>query len=466
MNKLTKIIATIGPSSENEEVIEKLIKEGIDIFRFNFKHNTVDWHAQILKKVLLSSKKAKKDVATLIDLQGPEVRLKILKNLEKIELFEGKKLIVGEDIEFSHKEVLEKIKTNQKILVDDGAVSFRVLWKGNTLILESEKNGFLKDRKTANFPGVNFDFPSLTVRDLDGVRLACREKMDFIALSFVRSKKDIQDLKKEIKKYEFYPKIIAKIETEKAIKNIDEILDEADGVMVARGDMGVEMPIEQVPYYQKMIIKKAREKNKFVITATQMLKSMVASIIPTRAEVSDVANACYDETDAVMLSEETAGGKYPVETVRKMREIILFNENKFPKKIEIDFERFMEKEEIIAKNLVDIINLPTKESRKIETIIVFTETGKTARIISSFRPHLPIIAVVPDKDIALSLMIYYGVYPVVYTEDKGKEITLFSIEKVIKKIKNFGFSFKNALVIHGNFWRVKGKISVMRFYNV
>ncbi|MCX7955602.1 MAG: pyruvate kinase [Patescibacteria group bacterium] len=465
MNKLTKIIATIGPSSENKEVIEKLIKEGVDVFRFNFKHNTVDWHEKILNKVISSSEKIKKNIATLIDLQGPEVRLKILKNLDKIELFKGKRLIVGEDIEFSHKEVLKKIKNDQKIFVDDGAFSFRSLWSGKKLILESEKNGFLKDRKTANFPGVNFDFPSLTVRDLDGVRLACREKMDFIALSFVRSKKDIQDLKKEIKKYEFYPKIIAKIETEKAIKNIDEILDEADGVMVARGDMGIEIPIEQVPYYQKMIIKKAKEKNKFVITATQMLKSMVSFLIPTRAEVSDVANACYDETDAVMLSEETAGGKYPVETVKKMKEIILFNENKFPKKIEINFERFMEKEEIIAKNLVDIINLSREKSKSIDAVIVFTETGKTARVISSFRPHLPIIAVVPNKNIALSLMVCYGIYPVVYSEDKGKEITLSSIEKVIDKIKKIGFSFKNTLVIHGDFWRVKGKISVMRFYN-
>lgn len=464
MKKLTKIIATIGPSSEDEKIIERMIDEGVDVFRLNFKHNTVDWHKNIFKKIKKIARRKQKYVATLIDLQGPEVRMKFLLDFEKINLYPGKKIIIGREVEFSHKEVVKKIKTGQRILVDDGAFFFKALWERDKLYLEAENEGFLKDRKTVNFPGIDFDFSSLTLRDVEGVEFACLEKIDFIALSFVRTKKDIEDLKKEIKKHKFSPAIIGKIETEKAIKNIDEILDEVDGVMVARGDMGVEMPIEQVPYYQKLIIKKAKAKNKFVITATQMLKSMTASRVPTRAEVSDVANACYDETDAVMLSEESASGRYPVETVKKMKEIILFNENKFPKKIDLEF-KVLEKEEIIAKTLIELVNLPFKKEKKIDAVIVFTETGNSARVISSYRPHLPIVAVVPTEEIALRLSVYYGIYPIVYSEDKGKEITVSSIEKVLSKIKENNFDFNNMLIIHGNYWRVKGKISVIRFYS-
>ncbi|MCS7093321.1 MAG: pyruvate kinase [Patescibacteria group bacterium] len=465
MIKLTKIIATIGPSCESEEVIRDLILAGVDIFRLNFKHNTPDWHRKVVKKISAQAKKLNWYVATLIDLQGPEVRLKILTKDSQIRLSRGKKLLVGDEVDFSHPSVLKEIKNDQLIIVDDGAFLFRSLWSNGKLFLVSERDGVLEDRKTANFPNLDLNLSSLTERDLEGVALACQERIDFIALSFVRSAKDIQNLKRRIRHVsQFLPKVVAKIETEKAIKNIDEIIESADGVMVARGDMGVELPIEQVPYYQKLIIKKAKEQGRFVITATQMLKSMVNSTIPTRAEVSDVANACYDETDVVMLSEETATGRYPVVTVKKMKEIILFNENKFPKKFKITSGKILEKEEIIAENVVSIINLPVEESKKIQAIIVFTETGKTARVISSFRPHLPIIAVVPDEKTALGLMAHYGIYPIVYSEDKGKEITLSSINKVIRKVRSVGFVFQNALVIHGNFWRVKGKISVMRFY--
>lgn len=462
MKKLTKIIATIGPSCEQEEKIKDLVIEGVDVFRLNFKHNSFEWHENTIKKIKKINKTLDKYIGIIIDLQGPEIRLKLI-NQEKIDLSPGKRIIIGKDADFSHRQVLQKIENNQKILVDDGNFSFIAFWKKNKLFLESQSKGILEDKKTVNFPGIDFDFSSLTLRDIGGIKLACEKEVDFIALSFVRSKKDIDDLKKEIKKYNFQPKIIAKIETEKAIKNIDEILETVDGVMVARGDLGIEIPMEQVPYFQKMIIKKAKEKNKFVITATQMLKSMVFSPIPTRAEVSDVANACYDETDAVMLSEETAKGKYPVEVIRKIKEIILFNENKFPKKINIGF-KILEKEEIIAQTLVELVNLPFEKTKKIEAVVVFTETGKTAKIISSYRPHLPIVAVVPDEKIALSLTVYYGIYPFVYSENKGKEIDLFSIEKVMKKLNEKGFNFKNTIIIHGNYWRVKGKISVMRFY--
>lgn len=473
--KLTKIVATIGPSCDSPAIIEAMIEEGVDVFRFNFKHADIDWHEQRLKRVNEVAKKLKTHIGTLLDLQGPEIRVNL--PCDEIKVEEGKYYPFGEiifkkkidGISISHPQIINRLKGGEKVLIDDGYFEFEVVKKGSNYFLLSKQDGVIKNKKNFNLLGVKLPFISLIEKDLKGLNLAVKRRVDFIALSFVRSADDILVLKNEMKKIDLEAKIIAKIETEMAIKNIDEIIKVADGIMVARGDLGIQLPLEQVPYHQKLIIEKARQNNKFVITATQMLQSMIYSKLPTRAEVSDVANACYDKTDAVMLSGETASGLHPLETVKMMKRVINFNEGKFGYNFPAANFNLKEKEEIISTTVVNLIKLEDKlnDSEKTKAIVVFTETGKTARLISANRPNLPIIAFVPEKKIADSLTVNYGVYPVVYSEDFGKEIVLSSIKKAIDffiRTRNFKFKRGNFIVIHGDFWQVKGKITALRFF--
>lgn len=473
--KLTKIIATIGPSCDSTAMIEMMIKEGVDVFRFNFKHADFNWHEQRIKRVNEVAKKLKRHIGLLLDLQGPEIRVNLPRDEIKVE--GGKFYPLGEvifeknidGISISHPQIINRLKGGEKVLIDDGYFEFEVVKKENNYFLLSKQDGVIKNKKNFNLLGVKLPFTSLVEKDLKGLELAAKIDVGFIALSFVRSAEDILFLEKKMKEVNLTAKVIAKIETETAIKNINEIVNVADGIMVARGDLGVQLPMEEVPYYQKLIIEKAREKNKFVITATQMLQSMISSKLPTRAEVSDVANACYDKTDAVMLSGETAYGRYPVEAVKMMRRVINFNERKFDFNPDTDNFNLKEKEEIIANMVVKLIKLEEKinSKEKTQAIVVFTETGKTARIISAKRPNLPIIAFVPDKKTADNLTINFGIYPIVYADDFGKEIVLHSIKKAIHffiKKTNFKFKTENFIVIHGDFWRVKGKISTLRFF--
>ncbi|GAB4219927.1 MAG: pyruvate kinase [Candidatus Microgenomates bacterium] len=469
MMKLTKIIATIGPSSEDEKIIEKLILNGVNVFRFNFKHNTIDWHSQMIKKVNNVALKLNQHIGTLIDLQGPEIRLYFLKNQEKIELKKGTMLLLDDDVKLSHQHVKSKLKNNQKILVDDGYFVFKVILKNNQVYLHSETQGVLKDRKTVTIPGVDFEISSLIKRDFEGIKLAALNEVDFIALSYVREKQDINDLKKELKKYKFTPKIIAKIETKKAIENIDEIIESCDGVMVARGDMAVEIAWEVVPYFQKMIIKKALLAGKFVITATQMLESMINHPTPTRAEVSDVANAFYDGTDAVMLSAESASGQYPVETVSIMAKTLKFNEDMV----------FKENKEFFQPNQPDWTTLICKSAFKMyqyfkdtnEDIIgflVLTETGRTAMTLSRFRPGLPIFSVCQDKKIADFLSIGFGIYPTVFKFGKNGLVDKNILDKIIEFLKE-KYQFKNnqkLIVLHGDYRGKIGGTSTVRLVKI
>lgn len=476
MNKLTKIIATIGPACESEEMIEKMIEAGVDVFRFNFKHADISWHEERIKRVNKIAEKLKKHIGILLDLQGPEIRVKLPYEeiiVEKGELYPFGDVIFKKNlkgISISYSSIIESLNGGEKVLIEDGYYEFEVIKKNNDYFLLSKQDGIIKNKKNFNILGVDLPFSCLVEKDLKGLEMAVRNEVDFIALSFVRKKDDILILKKEMEKFNLKAKVIAKIETSEALKNIEEIIQLVDGVMVARGDLGVELSMEKVPYYQKLLIEKAREKNKFVITATQMLQSMISTKIPTRAEVSDIANACYDKTDAVMLSGETATGNFPLEAVMMMKKVIVFNENKFDF-ISRTFEDILdEKEELIAKMVVDLAKNQRKLRDKIiDAILVFTESGKTARLISANRPDIPIIAFVPEKEIADSLTINYGIYPLVYSEDFGREINLSSINKAISyfiKIFKSDFKIKNLLIIHGDYWRVKGKISTLRFYTL
>ncbi|MGB9883260.1 MAG: pyruvate kinase, partial [Microgenomates group bacterium] len=443
----------------------------VDVFRFNFKHNKTSWHSHMIEKVNNVANKLSKPIGTLIDLQGPEIRLFILKNLEQIELKKNQLLEIGVDIQFSHPQIKEILKNNQKILVDDGYFIFIVKKNNNKIYLQSQTQGLLKNRKTVNLPEVNLDFPSLVERDFEGLKLAAIKEIDYIALSFVRSDKDIIDLKNEMKKYNVKSKIIAKIETKKAIDNIDSIIKEVDGVMVARGDMAVEISWESVPYYQKMIIKKAREAGKFVITATQMLESMINNPLPTRAEVSDVANAFYDGTDAVMLSAESASGRYPIEAVLMMKKILEFNESRFSWQDNYGLLNLSNDETDLITRAAFEIYQKIKNQQRLAGFIVFTETGKTAITLSRFHPKIPIFAISPNKKIADFLNVYFGIYPVVYPLLRSGLVDINEINKVIKfLVSNFKTSKlkenQSFVVLHGDYWGKTGGTSTVRIVNI
>ncbi len=331
IKEFTKIIATIGPSSESPEMIEKLIEAGVNVFRFNLKHNEIDWHKDRIQRVKDIAQKLNMSIGTLIDLQGPEIRL-ITPNMEEISIKKGEEIVIraksdGNSFSLTDDVVLSYMERGQKIVVDDGEFQFDVeKASGDAVTLVSRSNGNLKTRKTLNVPGVYFPLAAITKRDKEAMVEFSKSPVDFVALSFVRTAQDVLDLKKFMNKIEFKARVISKIETKLAIENLDEIIDVSEGIMVARGDLGVELPIEQVPYYQKIMIKKCLERGFPVITATQMIHSMIERPYPTRAEISDIANAVFDLTDMVMLSEESAAGQYPLEAVNYMKRTLIFNE--------------------------------------------------------------------------------------------------------------------------------------------
>ena len=328
----SKIVATIGPVCDTPQGIEDMLRAGVNIFRFNMKHATRDWHDERIALVREVSKKVRIPVGILIDLQGPEIRVET-SNKQEVP-FKKDELVMfrrtpqtNRDIGIPTSEVFAALKPGNAVLIDDGAVEFIVKETGTdwfSAIISSDYT--VKHRKSLNMPGIDIDLPSLIEDDYLKLDMKNAPLVDFVALSFTRSKKDVQILRDELKKRNLGAWICAKIENQMALDHIDEIIEASECVMVARGDLGVETPMEKLAYNQKMIITKCRAANKPVITATQMLHSMVHNPRPTRAEMCDVSNAIYDGTDATMLSEETAGGAFPVETVKTMSKIVEFTE--------------------------------------------------------------------------------------------------------------------------------------------
>lgn len=476
MRKLTKIVATIGPSSDTPEQIENLIKAGVDVFRFNFKHSSVEWHAERIHRVKQVAKKMGVSVGTLLDLQGPEIRINMAQDSIKIK--EGELITLGESVfskgvkgfSCSHPSLVSYLKVGQHLVADDGAFSFTVKEIGEDIILECKRSGTLKNKKSLRIPGAHFPFPVLVDRDFEGLKMAERAEVDFVALSYVRTKQDVETLRKEMDKYKIKAHIISKIEAKSAIDNLDEIIGASDGVMVARGDLGIELPIEEVPYYQKIIIKKALEKGIPVITATQMLQSMIENPFPTRAEVSDIANATYDLTDAVMLSGESASGKYPVETVTMMRKVVLANELRFNEDTRWSFN-FMSDEihYFICEAAYNLYRTFLERHQKIAGFIVFTKTGKTARLLSRYRPNIPIYTFVPTAKDADMLSVNYGVFPVPCYHLHAKEVvTKEGLEKLSNYLKEKMELKKNQwlIVLHGEAWLETGSTSSLKLIKI
>ena len=378
MLKKTKIVCTLGPSSNTPEIIEKMIKAGMNVARFNFSHGSHEEHKQRIDMVRAASQKLGIPVALLLDTKGPEIRLGKFKNGSIM-------MEAGKDFTLTARDV-----EGQDI---------------HTKILNSGK---MSDRKRVAVPGIAINLPAVSDTDADDIEFGCRMNMDWIAASFIQRGKDVLTIRKILEKHDSHMKIISKIECQAAVNNIDDIIKMSDGIMVARGDLGVEVPAEEVPMLQKVLIHKCQAAGKPVITATQMLESMCNNPRPTRAETSDVANAILDGTDAIMLSGETAGGLYPVEAVETMARVATFTESNFtPKSYEdVDAESATTTESI-GKAVVKIA-----QDLHAAAIIASTERGGTAQMISKFRPTCPIVAVSPHEAIVRRLQLNWGVQAV------------------------------------------------------
>ena len=416
MLKKTKIVCTLGPSSNTPEIIEKMIKAGMNVARFNFSHGSHEEHKQRIDMVRAASQKLGIPVALLLDTKGPEIRLGKFKN-GSIMMEAGKDFtLTARDVEgdetiasMNYKELPQDVKAGDHILLSDGLVNLEVVSvEGEDIHTKILNSGKMSDRKRVAVPGIAINLPAVSETDAADIEFGCRMNMDWIAASFIQRGKDVLTIRKILEKHDSHMKIISKIECQAAVNNIDDIIKMSDGIMVARGDLGVEVPAEEVPMLQKVLIHKCQAAGKPVITATQMLESMCNNPRPTRAETSDVANAILDGTDAIMLSGETAGGLYPVEAVETMARVATFTESNFtPKSYEdVDAESTTTTESI-GKAVVKIA-----KDLHAAAIIASTERGGTAQMISKFRPACPIVAVSPHEAIVRRLQLNWGVQAV------------------------------------------------------
>jgi pyruvate kinase len=412
----TKIVCTIGPTSESKEMIIKLVKAGMNVARLNMSHSTQELHAKRIAIIREVAKELGVPIGILADLQGPKIRIGTLK--EKVILEPGNQFILttrnvpgnSVAVSVSLQELPESVNKGQTILIDDGLLELRVDQVENTDIYTTViRGGELKDNKGINLPNASIKTSSITQKDISDLEFAVKQDVDMIALSFVRSAHDVIELRSIMEEFGGSLPIISKIEKHEAITNIDEIIAASDGIMVARGDLGIEIPIEQVPIVQKMIIEKCNQQAKPVITATQMLDSMIRNPIPTRAEATDVANAVFDGTDALMLSGETAFGQYPLEAVQTMARIAEYAEKTLIYKATI-----AEKKIYTKSTITDAIALSAHESAKTlgaDCILTATQSGYTARKISKYKPQIPVVAVTTNHKVVNQLALSYGVIP-------------------------------------------------------
>lgn len=462
--KLTKIVATIGPASETPELIAELIDAGVNVFRFNTKHSTPEWHDEHIQLVQKVADSKGAVVGILLDLQGPEIRLETrdkvdvpVKNGQEIKI--GASFVDDIDVIIPHSAVFSLLSPGNELFIDDGFVETSIVSvHDNYLVTKVKNDAVIKHRKGVNLPGIDIDFPSLIDNDIRQIEKNARNKVDYVGLSFVRTAADIRLLRLEMQQRGMDAQIVAKIENQVALNHIDEIIAETDVVMVARGDLGIETAIEQLAYWQETIIRKCRLAGKPVITATQMLESMIVNPRPTRAEATDVANAIYDGTDAIMLSAETAGGKYPVRTVQTMSRIASWNEMNRPPVEQLNFHDDSATS-VITKSAVTIAKSNIDPS--ISHIIIFTETGHTVRFLSRYRQGVPVIAVTGDKKVAESLTVSFGVIPFV---TNYHEPFFTTPDKVLNELVENGLIKKgeSVIVVHGSQWQKAGLTNALQ----
>ncbi|PTK66836.1 pyruvate kinase [Staphylococcus borealis] len=425
----TKIVCTIGPASESEEMLEKLMKAGMNVARLNFSHGSHEEHKARIDTIRKVADRLGKTIGILLDTKGPEIRTHDMKN-GLIMLEKGKEVIVSmsqvegtpEKFSVTYEDLINDVQVGSYILLDDGLVELQVKDIDKTkgeVKCDILNTGELKNKKGVNLPGVKVNLPGITDKDADDILFGIKEDVDYIAASFVRRPSDVLDIREILERENNHNiTIFPKIENQEGIDNIEEILEVSDGLMVARGDMGVEIPPESVPIVQKDLIRKCNKLGKPVITATQMLDSMQRNPRATRAEASDVANAIYDGTDAVMLSGETAAGLYPEEAVKTMRNIAVSAE------AAQDYKKLLsDRTKLVETSLVNAIGVSvahTALNLNVKAIVAATESGSTAVTISKYRPHSDIIAVTPSEHTARQLALVWGAYPVI---KKGRKTT-------------------------------------------
>ncbi|HJC65303.1 MAG: pyruvate kinase [Lachnospiraceae bacterium] len=418
--KKTKIICTMGPNTDDKNIMRELAKNGMDVARFNFSHGDHEEHLGRLEVLREVRKELDIPVAALLDTKGPEIRTGLLKDGKKVALKEGQTFtlttrdVVGDDTitHINYSGLNEDVTAGNKILIDDGLIELDVVEvNGTDIVCKVVNGGELGEKKGVNVPNVKIKLPALTEKDKEDILFGIRQGFDFIAASFVRTADCIREIKEILEEHGSNMRVIAKIENAEGIENLDAIIEASDGIMVARGDMGVEIPAEKVPYIQKTIIRKCNEACKTVITATQMLDSMIRNPRPTRAEVTDVANAVYDGTDAVMLSGETAMGKYPVEALKMMATIVEDSES------HLDYAAYRQRKvsESNTKNVSNAVcfaSVSTAHDLGATAIIAPSISGFTTRMLSKWRPSATIIGMSPSMTTVRQMQLQWGVTPV------------------------------------------------------
>jgi pyruvate kinase len=438
-NTKTKIVATLGPASANIETMENMVKAGVNVFRVNCSHGNPDSIRETIRLIREVNNKNNFSVAVLADLQGPKLRLG--------EIEEGTVIKAGNEFTFTtyervgnesgayltYETFAQDVKAGERILLDDGKLIMEVLETNekDTVITRIIQGGELKSRKGVNLPNTKVSLPCLTEKDLNDLEVALEEEVEWVALSFVRMAEDIVDLRKRIEEKGAFAKIIAKIEKPEAIENIDRIIDETDALMVARGDLGVEVPMQQVPVFQKMIVKKALKKSKPVIIATQMMETMMTSLSPTRAEVNDVANSMLDGADAMMLSGETSVGKYPVEVVRMMNDIITYVEQNSERHFSDITPPLIEKGDRFITDSICFNAAQMADQIGARAILTMTHSGYTAFKISSHRPRTNIAVFTANQSILNMLSLVWGVHTFFYDKLGTTDQTFKDISEMV-----------------------------------
>ena len=446
MLRKTKVICTLGPAVDNEEMMRKLIRGGMDAARFNFSHGSHEEHLGRLNKLKAVRDSMSRPVATILDTKGPEIRIKSF-DVKKIDLEAGNTFTLttadevgnASRVSVTYPKLHQEVAPGMEILIDDGLVALKVEEiQGQDIRCVVENGGSLSANKSINIPGVHIHLPALTEKDISDLEFAVKNDFDYIAASFVRRAADVQAVREVLDSFGGQDvKIISKIENQEGVDNIDEILEASDGIMVARGDLGVEIPAARVPILQKQIIRKGLKVGKPIITATQMLDSMIRNPRPTRAEVSDVANAVFDGTSCVMLSGETAGGKYPLEALNAMVGIVEEAEQS------INYWRQFQKHRVTPEpNINDAITHTcclTAMDLDAKAILAATNSGRTARMICRFRPACPVAALTMQEKVRRQLAISWGVYPFLTGEVNSTDrIFSLSVECAVKEglVKN------------------------------
>ncbi|MDP2157948.1 MAG: pyruvate kinase [Nitrospirota bacterium] len=461
-----KIVCTLGPASIKPKVLSALVRKGMDVARLNFSHGNHAFHNKAIQLIRKLAQKYRRPIAILQDLQGIKLRVGMMKNggveIRKgtdLSIFPGEGLGDEQNIFVSYKHLLRDAKTGDRILLDDGLIQLRITKKASTFLTARViEGGMLKDRKGVNLPGMKITMKSFTEKDKKDLAFGLKMNVDYVAVSFVREAQDIRRIRAWMKKKGKSTPIIAKIEKPEALDNIGAILDAADGIMIARGDLGVEVFPERVPLIQKDLINRANNKGKLVITATQMLESMKEHPRPTRAEATDVANAVIDGTDALMLSVETSAGAYPVESFAMMDRIITFTEQ--ARTVDSRYERG----NTYAEALASAACMAAKDVEA-KVLVAFTQSGFTARLVSKFRPGLPIIAFTPDKAVLARLALSWGVVPKYMKQLRGTDQMLHEVEKALlsEKIAKKG---DHIVIISGSPLSTQVKTNFMKIHQI